>query len=146
MREHSRMELARKLAPHASGKEEVEALLDDLTVQGWLSEARAAQSVVRRRSERLGLARVKQELQVKGLPASVVAEAVAGLAETEQARAVEVWRRKFSQPPVDVAARAKQMRFLLGRGFSPGTVSAALKQVAAEFKVVALRSNNHAED
>lgn len=130
MREHSRAELARKLAPHAAAPEEVEALLEDLMAQGWLSDERAAQSVVRRHSERLGLARVKQALQAKGLASDVVAEATAGLAETERARALQVWQRKFGQPPADVAERAKHARFLMGRGFGHDTIRAVLKQVA----------------
>ena len=36
---------------------------------------------------------------------------------TELARAQEVWRRRFGHPPADAAERARQMRFLAGRGF-----------------------------
>jgi regulatory protein len=129
MREHSCAELARKLAPHAAAPEEVEALLADLVAQGWLSDERAAQSVVRRQSERLGLSRVKQALQAKGLASDVVAQATAGLADTELARALQVWQRKFGRPPADVAERAKHTRFLMGRGFGHDTIRAVLKQV-----------------
>ena len=36
--------------------------------------------------------------------------------ELEQARAV--WRKRFGQPPADLKERARQSRFLHGRGFS----------------------------
>src|SRR3989344_6800695 len=53
-REHSRSELAAKLAPHAESPEELAALLDQLVEQDWLSDQRAAQSLVHRRGPRLG--------------------------------------------------------------------------------------------
>ena len=65
---------------------------------------------------------MKQELQAKGLPAEAVAQAVAGLQATEVDRAREVWRKKFGEPAADAAGRAKQMRFLASRGFSPEAI------------------------
>jgi len=46
------------------------------------------------------------------------AEAADALKQSELERARTVWRRKFGEPPVDPAERARQMRFLAGRGFS----------------------------
>jgi len=51
-----------------------------------------------------------------------VSEAVASLRETELDRAREVWRKKFGTQPQDAAERAKQMRFLAGRGFGGDTI------------------------
>lgn len=121
-REHSRAELQRKLGPHEAVPGELAKALDELEAKGFINEQRVLESVVHRRSARLGAARVRQELQAKGLDPLAVAEAVAGLQGTEEARASEVWRRKFGQAPVDAAARAKQMRFLLTRGFSAEVV------------------------
>src|SRR5437867_4135074 len=51
-REHSRTELKRKLVPIAIEGEDIEALLDDLCMRGWLSDARyAEQSIRAKRSE-----------------------------------------------------------------------------------------------
>jgi regulatory protein len=80
------------------------------------------ESLVNRRSNKLGASRVRQELQAKGLPAEAIAEAVQDLRSTELERAREVWRKKFGNPPSDVAARAKQIRFLVSRGFAPEVV------------------------
>ena len=121
-REHSRAELQRKLSPHETETGELAKALDELEAKGFINEQRVLESVVHRRAGRLGASRVRQELQAKGLDPQAVAEAVAGLQGTEEARAGEVWRRKFGQPPVDAAARAKQMRFLLTRGFSAEVV------------------------
>ena len=116
-REHSRVELERKLKTHETEPGELARALDELDAKGFINEQRVLESVVHRRASRLGAARVKQELQAKGLDPAAVAEAVAALRGTEVERAREVWRRKFGSPPVDATERGKQMRFLLARGF-----------------------------
>lgn len=121
-RDHSRAELERKLATHESAPGELAQALDDLQAKGFINEARVVQSVVHRRAERLGTQRVRAELQAKGLPAELVAEAVDTLRTTEETRAREVWRRKFGQPASDPRERVKQMRFLATRGFSTDAI------------------------
>lgn len=117
-REHSRAELMRKLAPHEETPGQLAAVLDDLTAKDFISEARVADSVVNRRASRFGAARVRHELQGKGLGADVIAGAMVQLKATELARAREVWCKKFGQSAVDAAGRAKHMRFLAARGFA----------------------------
>ena len=129
MREHSRAELKAKLAAHAAPTDDLEALLDALTAQDWLSDARAASGLVRSRAQQWGGRRLKQALQTKGVSAEVIAEAMSGLADTEDRRAAQVWQRKFGQPPADATERARHMRFLLARGFSSATVSMTLKKL-----------------
>ncbi|KAF1021716.1 MAG: Regulatory protein RecX [Paracidovorax wautersii] len=121
-REHSRLELARKLAPHEEHPGEIEAALDELQAKGYLSEERVAASLVHRRAARLGTSRLKQELQGKGLSAELVARTVGELRETEHQRALDAWRRKFGEPAATPQERAKQMRFLAGRGFAPEVI------------------------
>jgi regulatory protein len=105
-------------------------VLDELQERGFIDHERVAQSVVHRRSVKLGALRIKQELQSKGLDPELVNAAVAGLRATELDRAREVWGRRFGTPPRDANERAKQARFLATRGFdgdvirrvlSPGT-------------------------
>lgn len=121
-REHSRAELQRKLAQHETEPGELARALDELQAKGFINEQRVVESVLHRRAARLGASRVRQELQAKGLDPQAVADAVASLQDTEEARAREVWRKKFGAPPVDANARAKQMRFLLTRGFGSDIV------------------------
>jgi regulatory protein len=116
-REHSRQELERKLAAHEAEPGEMQRALDELQAKGFIDEQRVVDSVVHRRSGRLGAGRIRQELQAKGLDAERVAVAVASLNATEFERARQVWRRRFGVLPVDAAQRAKQGRFLAGRGF-----------------------------
>ena len=136
-REHSRKELARKLAPHAGSPEQLEALLDELVRLTYLSDDRFVTSLVTRRGERYGSMRLKQELSGHGLDPQIVKDALSANQSTEFDRALNVWQRKFdressNQPEQtserpDPAIRAKQMRFLAARGFSGDVISKVLK-------------------
>jgi regulatory protein len=116
-REHSRSELERKLARFEEEPGQLARVLDTLQAKDFINEGRVVESVVHRRAAKLGVSRIKQELQQKGLEPEAVAIAVDQLRASEVERAREVWRKKFGQPPVDAAERGKQMRFLAGRGF-----------------------------
>jgi regulatory protein len=116
-REHSRAELERKLRDHEEAPGQLAQVLDELQAKGFISEQRVVESVIHRRAGKLGAARIRQELQGKGLDPQAVQEAVSQLQGTEVQRARDIWRRKFGEPAADTAARAKQMRFLAARGF-----------------------------
>jgi regulatory protein len=121
-REHSRLELERKLQRYEEAPGELAAALDDLQAKGFICEQRVLESTVNRRAGKLGASRIKQELQAKGLAPELVADAMATLRASEQARARAVWLKKFGRPPQDSNERAKQMRFLASRGFAGDTI------------------------
>lgn len=121
-REHSRAELERKLAKFEEEPGQLAKVLDTLAAKDFINEGRVVESVIHRRSAKLGASRIKQELQQKGLEPEAVAIAVDRLRASEVERAREVWRKKFGQPPVDASERAKQMRFLASRGFGGDTI------------------------
>ncbi len=125
-REFSRAELGRRLAPFSESAAEVEQLLDEFVTAGHLSEQRFADSTVRRRGERYGAARVVRELQSHHLPADMLADARTQLKQTELRRAHALWSKRFAAPPVNLAERAKQSRFLAARGFSGDTIRQVL--------------------
>ena len=122
LREHTRAELEQKLARHDPDPEELRLALDDLQAKGFISEARVVESVLHTRASRLGAQRVRRELQHKGVSAEAVAAAMDRLRETEEVRAREVWRKKFGAPATDAQERAKQIRFLIARGFAAEVV------------------------
>lgn len=126
-REHSRAELERKLARHEEEPGSLARALDELAAKDFISEARVVQSVLHQRAPRLGAARVRQELQAKGIASDAVAEAVSGLQATELERARALWQRRFDAPPSDAKERARQARFLLARGFAGATVAKVLR-------------------
>ena len=121
-REHSRAELERKLQRFEEEPGSLSQALDELQAKGFISEQRVVESVLNRRAAKLGTQRIRQELQARGLDPQAVSDAVADLRMTELARAQEVWRKKFGQPPEDAAERARQMRFLASRGFAGDTI------------------------
>jgi regulatory protein len=131
-REYSRQELAQKLRTHETAEGELAAVLDDLEAKGFIDAQRVVDSVVHRRSAKLGAMRVRQEMQSKGLPPDAVHAAVAQLQSTELERARVVWAKKFgdttgSDKQLD---QAKQMRFLASRGFSGDVIGRVVKRAA----------------
>jgi len=131
-REHSRAELQRKLAPHVQEGDDLQAVLDDLQAKDFISEARVVESTLHRRAGQMGAARIRQELQAKGLAAEAVEQAVASLQASETDRALALWQRKFGTPPSDLRDRARQVRFLTSRGFSGDVIRQVLRAAAAQ--------------
>lgn len=125
-REHSRPELERKLARYTEEPDALAKALDELQAKGYISEARVVESVLHQRAAQFGSLRLRQELQHKGVAPAAIAEAVAGLKDSELERATALWRRRF-ETPTDAKERARQTRFLLARGFSSAVVARVLK-------------------
>lgn len=145
-REHSAVELRRKLLEHAlrlaarsqegapsrrartpgaQVEAEIDALLRSLHDGGHQSEARFVESRLRARAPRYGNLRLLDELARHGLRPSP--EEAESLAASEHARARAVWERKFGALPGDAADRARQARFLAGRGFSADVIRRLLR-------------------
>ena len=128
-REHSRLELGRKLARHASEDDNIDALLDWLEAQKFLSESRFAESLVNRRAARFGNSRILSELHSHGLDEATVSSMRSTLLEDEEERAWQAWKKKFSGAPESAEVRAKQMRFLQQRGFSHAAIQTTMKRI-----------------
>ena len=129
IREHSRLELSRKLRRYLGEGEATDALdvlLNDLERDGWLSDQRFADQWVASRSNRFGDARIRQELRARGIDAAQASLPLTAnaLENSEHARALELWRRRYGgEAAVDLNERARQARFLMQRGFSGEVVS-----------------------
>ena len=132
-REYSRTELERKLKPHEESPGLLAQALDELQAKGFISEQRVLDSVIHRRSSTLGAARIRQELQHKGLGPDAVKAAIHELQATEFERAHAIWCKKFGAAATSAdnddtpatlgpAARGKQIRFLMARGFGSDTI------------------------
>ena len=131
-REHTRRELERKLAPYAEDEGEIAALLDEFGRRGWLSEARAVEQVVHARRARFGSRRIREELERRGVDAERVATAMDRVRPDERAALEAVWRKKFGAAPRTPAERARQIRFLQGRGFEIDMILKVIKAASAE--------------
>jgi regulatory protein len=122
-REHSRAELARKLAPFAESPGAVEALLDTLLSKKQLSDERFASERARVLSRKFGSAKIRQDLKARG----VSEEIVDGLAQDgELERAKAILARKYRSPVGSRQETAKRARFLQGRGFAYDVIRRAL--------------------
>lgn len=98
----------------------IDTLLDHLQARGLLSDERFAESRIRVRAPRFGNQRIAGELKQHGL--AIEPDAARELAASEPARAAQAWQRRFGKSALGAAAlapaeRARQERFLIGRGF-----------------------------
>lgn len=118
-REHSRAELQGKLAPHAESAAAVESLLDALERKKQLSNARYAEVRARQLARKYGAARIRRDLESKGVDAQIVS-AVSDTGDLERARAI--LERKYRTAATTREERAKRMRFLQSRGFSSDVI------------------------
>ena len=112
----------------AESPQQLETLLDDLVLQGFLSDARFAESRVNARTGRYGSRRIARELQEKGVPSELIAEAMAGCAVNDLSTARSLWLRKFGARPVNMREKARQIRFLSARGFSFDVIRRMLEE------------------
>lgn len=124
-REHSDRELRRKLAERGVADAEVDAALAALKARNWQSDARFAESLVRRRIEAgYGPRVIEAELARHGIGR---ADAAALLAEHDwHERAREALRRRQGAGAADPAARRRLAAFLERRGFPSSAIRAAL--------------------
>lgn len=113
-------------AEAAERQAQVEAVLDELESLHLLSDRRMAEALVRGGAARFGAARLGQNLQRKGVDAGLILDVLQPLADNERERAQAVWQRRFGRAPADLREKARQYRFLLGRGFSAAIVAAVV--------------------
>ena len=123
-REHSRDELARKLAPYAESSEVLEGLLRELESRKQLSNERFAEARTRQLARKYGAARIRHDLKDKGVGAALV-QRVSMDGELERARAI--LQRKYREAATTREERAKRARFLQSRGFSYQTIYQAVR-------------------
>jgi regulatory protein len=137
-REYSRAELRARLLPYAQLDDDFEqaqpvdldALLDDLTTRGWLSDERAASQWVHAKRTRLGTQRIAHELRQKGIAEELIGAVLPELKATELEAARQVWQRKFGVMPQDAREKARQVRFMQSRGFDLNVIFQVLRLTA----------------
>ena len=108
----------------------VDAVLDWLEANRFLSSERFAESRVNARAPRFGNLRIHHELKQHAVV--LTPEAALSLKDSELARACAVREREFKTAPQTAAERAKQGRFLMARGFSPETIRRALRELPSD--------------
>lgn len=128
-RDHSELELKRKLLQKGADASEVVSLFEEFRARGYLDDRRFAENFVQsRRGKSWGPRRFRQELMARGIAgelASEILERAEGLDQTAVREKLEslVDRevRKGREAPKIAAS-------LIRRGFSPSSVQAALRR------------------
>ena len=130
-REHTRSELARKLAQRGIDRQHADTALQRLVDAGYLSDTRYAQArVTELLRRRYGPLRAQADLRSHGVDSEVIdrvvdAEHPDWYAACRAAHAQKTGR----QTTANLAERARQQRQLQARGFTSSQIRAALTNV-----------------
>lgn len=136
-REHSREELLQKLARAKARvayrnaeeksresaqqqKDTIEALVNDLAAQGWQSDDRYAEAIVRRLAGQASKRFIAEKLAQAGIKKDAAQLAIEAIEVDDADAARALWQRRFGDAPRDERERQRQVRFLLARGFHLG--------------------------
>lgn len=128
-REHSVLELQRKLRQRGADSELIDPELEKLVAEGLLCEQRYLESYVRSRAQSgRGPARIREELAQRGLDRSAIEQELEQCGVDWDEQLQELWQRKFGRQPDDAREYGKQARFLLYRGFDGDAVQRLLRR------------------
>lgn len=134
-REHSRKELLNKGLLKGFNKDDLQPVLDELSLQGWQDDNRYAESYARQRIQKgYGPIAVLYELSQNGvvidnLDSLMHAEAASWMTVLEQ-----VYRKKYAhERQLSRQEWAKRSRFLMQRGFSSAMINALFHHLSISF-------------
>jgi regulatory protein len=120
-----------RVEPGERGEAAIAAVVARLREHGYLDDAAFAETYARLRqeNEKLGVRRVRQDLQQKGVGSELIAETLeARYGQTnEEALAREHLERKRLRKPQNEKETARIMRRLVAAGFSTGVIYQILR-------------------
>ncbi len=128
-REHSRLELQRKLLLRGYSPDIIETVLNRLVQDNLLSDARFTEAYVNMRKKMgFGPMRLREELRERGVCATLIERELEAIQHEWPAIVARVRYKRFGpELPTDFPSRAKQARFLHYRGFSQNLLDYALE-------------------
>jgi regulatory protein len=120
MREHSQLELQRKLIQKGFKAQAVDQTLQDLIGQNLLSDERFTEAFVLSRRERgTGPVKIQAELQQRGIDSSLISRYLDFRDPDWLDLAEQVRQKKYGRSlPAEYPVKMQQARFLANRGFS----------------------------
>ena len=132
-REHSYLELVRKLQPRVEDKTILADALDQLVEDNLLDDARFCEAFVRSRMNKgYGRVRIIAELKERGVEEGLIAGEMRIDEDIWQQHLAEVIEKKYgAHLEDDTKSRARQQRFLMQRGFTYEQINRALAQFKA---------------
>jgi regulatory protein len=127
-RDHSEQELANKLRQRQFGGEEIEAVITHCLAKEWLDDHKFSQQYIRRRGEQgYGPQRIYAELLQRGVEKSIINECLK-FADIDWTSLLQSsFERRFAAVAAEPSERAKQMRFLLYRGYTHEQIQVVLR-------------------
>jgi regulatory protein len=126
-REYARAELRERLAHRGADAAEVTRVLDELEQLGYLSDTRFAQMLVTQKAGCYGKRAIAHALTQRRVASPAAQTALDALKNVDElADASALWERRFGSLPRDERERARQIRFLIARGYN---LAIALKVV-----------------
>jgi regulatory protein len=137
--------MERRVEQGERGEAAIAAVLTRLREYGYLDDAAFAETYARLRqeNEKLGVRRVRQDLQQKGVATDLIAETLdARYGQTnEEALAREHLERKRIRKPENEKETARVMRRLVTAGFSTGVIYKILRQWDVPEEALAVLDN-----
>lgn len=119
-REHSRLELIDKSVLKGFDRTESEKVIDQLTLEGWQSDQRFAESYARYRIKKgFGPVKITQELRLRGIFDFDLEPVVLELSDGWMDLIQQLYKRKYlDEGPLSPKEWVKRNRFLQQRGFT----------------------------
>ena len=132
-REYSKAELIEKLALYAMDRDEVLKLVDELATQNYQSDQRVAEIMLSSQKRKgKGPNRIKLALKSKKIDSSLIQEELKETDWNEQAYQLKV--KKFGLTvEKEAKLKAKQIRFLMYRGFEMNAIIKAITRKEDDF-------------
>ena len=125
-REHTRLELTKKLIVRGFERGDVDTLLNDFEEKGWLDERRYIDIFLRAKRCRYGNLKLIRELEVRGISRDLIEEVRPGIQSGELDAAQGVWQKRFGVQPKNSTELAKQIRFMQSRGFEQEVIKSVV--------------------
>jgi regulatory protein len=126
-REYARDDLQQRLIAKGAARDEVVAVLDELSSQGLLSNERFAHALVAQKSGSYSRRSIRGELKRKGVSGEAIEGALSDAPVDDEAAMRALWQRRFGTPPANDREKARQIRFLQSRGFELSAIFKMLK-------------------
>ena len=119
-REYSRLELFNKINDYAKELEidnqNINIVLDHLESDDWLSDQRFTEQFIFSKKNRYGVEKIRYELKNRGVDEMIISNELIKIKSESDLLAKKIWLKKFSEVPKSPEEKAKQIRFLKGRG------------------------------
>lgn len=127
-RDHSQQEIIQKLTAKGYPLEELQEIITDLIKTNLINDHRLTENYIQsRRNKGYGPKRIDLELQQRGIANEVIAAYLQINDNAWLVEAYKVWQKHFKNKAQDYKNKAKQMRFLMYRGFTTAHIARILE-------------------